>query len=523
MNILKKLLSQSEKIDDIYRQNLPPEKAEKLGLYNSLKAGQIALARQNPSAFIEYAIPHEKTGKPIINAPFHREWQSFLSSVRWGVIIAPVEHGKSYQISVGRILWELGINPDLRILLIGRNEAMAKKSLRFIRQQIEYNHRVHEVFPHLRKGTKKGDQWSDTDITIARSYSSRDPSVQARGSGSTNILSSRLDLIVYDDGLDIQNTNTQYARDKEEEWFDTVAVSRLVDDYKNNIFGRIFAIGTPFNEDDLLHRLVKRPGWRFLRYSAVENSEDDSALWRPIWPEVWPLKRLLDRQKITTVTAFARTLLCCVLDTASRRFKRSWLDHMLWLGRGRGFLKRAPTQNGVTLPCFTGLDPGIGKKRSDALSCIFTVAVDSYGRRIIVDIRSGHWTGPEMLDECKYVGEQFGSEIFVEGNAAQRWMAEFGNEIGLICRAVNTGRDKWDEQAGVESLAILMRAGLIVAPSSDEAEAVEPEVKEWIDECYSYDPSIHTGDRLMASWICDKGVREYLAPRIDHISDATYR
>jgi len=500
------------------------EAATKLKLYQAMKARLIAEARRDPSAFIEYVLANEKTGKAIKNADFHREWQAFLSECRWGVIIAAVEHGKSIQVSVGRILWEIGTNPDLRILLIGRNAAAAEKSLRLIKQQILYNKRLHEVFPNLRKSGRKGDLWTSSDIVVEREGYSRDPSIQARGMGSLSILGSRLDFVVFDDGLDLDNTRTQLARDKAEDWWDTVVFSRLVDDYETQTFGRVFAIGTPFDNDDLLHRLAGRKGWRLAHYSAVENPDDPPGQWRPIWPRVWPLQRLLDKRDGMTITAFARTLLCKVLDDATRRFKLAWLKHMKWLGRGRTFMRSAPTEHGRPMKCFTGLDIGIGKKKTDAESVLTTLAVMKNGRRIIVDIDSGHWTGPEILDKCEQKATWFDCEIMVEGNAAQRFIAEFAVAYkGLFATAVNTGKEKWSDVFGVESLAVLMKHGFFVAPSGPEGNEPPAEVEELCRECYDFNPEQHTGDRVMSLWVADKAVREHLAPRTESASDHAYR
>jgi len=55
----------------------------------------IAEARVNCAKFIEFAIPHEKTGKPVRNQPFHEEWHRHLDSHDYAVLVAPVEHAKA--------------------------------------------------------------------------------------------------------------------------------------------------------------------------------------------------------------------------------------------------------------------------------------------------------------------------------------------------------------------------------------------------------------------------------------------
>ncbi len=109
----------------------------------------IRKARANPSAFIEYALPHEKTGRPVRNAPFHVEWQEFLTANRLAVLIAPIEHAKTQQVAVGRVIWELGSNPSLRVGIYSNTAEQAEKILRQIRTHIERNPLVRKVFPRL--------------------------------------------------------------------------------------------------------------------------------------------------------------------------------------------------------------------------------------------------------------------------------------------------------------------------------------------------------------------------------------
>ena len=59
------------------------------------RRAEIDAARERPEAFIEYAIPHERTGRRIVNAQHHLEWHAFLNTHRLAVLWAPVEHGKT--------------------------------------------------------------------------------------------------------------------------------------------------------------------------------------------------------------------------------------------------------------------------------------------------------------------------------------------------------------------------------------------------------------------------------------------
>ena len=499
------------------------------------RQADILRARRDPAFFVEYAIPHEKTGKKITNAPFHWEWHDFFSRVEYGVISASVELGKSFQIGVGRVLWEVGDDTELRCILVGSNEKAARKGLRFIKQHITHNPKVRAVFPHLRRSTRPGDPWSASDITVERKSIARDPTIQARSVGSTDVLGSRLDLALLDDLLNEDNTRTKAARDKLHAWLDDTIITRIEDDMEGerDKFGRVFFIGNPWNSDDLIARLPRLPGWEVMTTPAVENPDDPPEHWRPTWPAKWPLRRLHKRREKMLPHSFARKYLCRVLSDDVRRFSKAWLDHMFAQGAGRILLRQQPRTQGVPLRCFTGVDFGIGKKKGAAKTVFFTIAIEARPpfRRIVVGIEAGRWRGPDILKRAAVISRRFDSELCTESNAAQEWMGEFAEDFeGLPVLQLNTGKNKWSEEFGVESIAVEMKGGLWIAPAGNGGPAMGTtttwpteyeELAEWAQECYDFDPESHTGDRLMAAWKALEGARLWLADRFQESNHMT--
>jgi hypothetical protein len=74
----------------------------------AMEALRVMEAREDCSKFIEYVLTHEETGADLRNAPLHERWQNEIEENRFAVIMAAVEHAKSQQIAVGRVLYELG-------------------------------------------------------------------------------------------------------------------------------------------------------------------------------------------------------------------------------------------------------------------------------------------------------------------------------------------------------------------------------------------------------------------------------
>lgn len=478
--------------------------------------------RSGADCFIEYAIPHELTNEPIENGQHHLDWHDHLSSNRFAVILAPVGHGKTQQIAVGRVLYELGRNPNLRIGLISNAAEAAEKILGLISQHVLENPRVLEVFPHLRPAPReKKLPWKSNAITFDRSSLSKDPSIQAFGAGGP-VVGSRLDLIVLDDVLDFDNTLTPEQCKKIVNWFDTTVYTRLPPGDRTS---RIWCIGTPWNREDLLHVLKGRPAWADTTCSAVLNPRAPQSEWIPLWSDVVSAEDLREKWENMTPHAFARKFLCQVRDDASRRFQDAWIKLCLRKGRGRRLLARAPLQylGGPQLACFTGVDLGVGEDEDHDLSCLFTIAME-HGRRSVIDIQSGRWTGPEIVTRIQWVYHRFNSIVAVESNAAQDYIRQFSAEKSIPTIAMFTGKNKHHEDFGIESIAVELRAGMWIIPSNDACEADDDEVKAWIEEMDNYlpGPKHHTGDRLMASWHAREISRQH-GGQIASVQNVQYR
>lgn len=479
------------------------------------KRSQLIKARTRCEDFLEYAIRDEETGGILRNAPFHKEWQQFLRANKRATLVAPVEHGKTQQF-VGLIIHMLGNNPNARIAVISNTADQAEKMLRQVRTHIESNPRVHEVFPNLRPSPKTVDPWHSTMITVERSTIAKDPSVQSHGVfGPIN--GSRLDCIILDDVLSFDNTRTEEQRKKLLDWFDTTVFTRST---KNS---RIYAIGTPWHPEDFLHDLEQRPGFASKRYCAVENPLASRKDWVPIWPAQWSTARLIDRQDNMLDTHFSRKYLTQARMDETSRFKEEWMRWMAALGKGRTFEAQQPMAQGNVRPlrCYTGVDLGVGTKEENALTVLFTLAQMDNGRRLIVNIESGHWKAPEIIDRLESHYRRFDSTIMVESNGAQKFIVDMALDKSIPVEAFHTGNDKWDPEWGVESLAVEMRNRLWVMPSGTAGDRVPDEGKQFFRNCLNFNPTEHTGDHLMAAWLARECMRAHGLPmthRIDTLS-----
>ncbi len=485
-------------------------------------------AKASPNAFCQFVLRDERSGKPIKQAPMHEAWHELLTKHDRLCLWSHVEGGKTSQVAIGRVLYELGLDPSLRIAVISNTSSLAEKMVRQLGQYIAKSNELHEVFPHLVPTTDPSLPWKSRALTVERTgIGGKDPSIQACGVHG-NIIGSRVDLFVFDDILDFENTHTPVPRDDVYRWVRNV-MGRGTGNY------RAWFVGNAWHPDDAMHRLEK-DGYIGKRFPVVSAAGDIT------WPQIWPMERI-ERAKGPDglgPAEFARQLMCQARDDTSARFKREWIDKCIEAGRGLPFVENIEqlwdepdyalddaeraqmeaakeaiwrlTGRGAVV---TGVDLAVSKQDSSDLTVLFTIYIDiATGARRVLNIRSGHWSGPEIINEIETCYRDFGGVFIVENNAAQDYIRQFLAERNTNVPVVpfTTGRNKAHPEFGVESLATEMSGGKWLIPSTkgrDGKHTMHKEVLEWISELLYYDPREHTGDRVMASWFAREGARKF--------------
>lgn len=213
-------------------------------------------ARYDPAAFCSYVLRDEKTGKPIMMQPMHEDWHSLYTYHSRLLIWKFVEAGGSYQMTVGRTLWELGRNPSLRIVIFSKSHEFAQQAVVNIAKYIDYSQELHSVFPHLKRAI--GYSWTMNTLFVERPVLSRHPSVMALALHG-QILGQRIDRLHGDDVVNYENAYSPANRADTYRWFKSTLTGRMTEDSK------ICLIGNPWHEDDLLSKLANEPGWKAVK------------------------------------------------------------------------------------------------------------------------------------------------------------------------------------------------------------------------------------------------------------------
>lgn len=448
----------------------------------------IELARENFEFFCEYVMKDERSGLPITLAPMHRAWIRVLNeNNRRTLIWSSVRSGKTTLLTIANAAWRLGRNPNLRIMIASNVLGIASKILGLISSLITENEDYRRVFPHIKPALNAS--WTSTEITVRRRPGIKDPSVRAVGAG-VSIVSARVDYLICDDILDMDNTHTEASRDLIKTWFELIATGRLEDD------ASVLLVGTAYHPKDLYHVLAENdPTIRAVRFPILNRKGESN------WPERWS-PEVIERTKIEMQPVnFARNCLCRARADESAEFKQAWIDAALNRGRGMTMirsLREIPRGTHI----FVGVDLAASKKHRSDQTIFFTFAQDDTGARRLLNIEAGKWDFPEIRARFISHGERYDPDFAIETNAAQSYVFQQLRATTKlrVFSHTTTGTLKQDPVYGVLGLADELDRGDWIFPSSKNGKAVDPELIRFIAEMLFFNPKGHTGDRLMACW-----------------------
>ena len=167
------------------------------------------------------------------------------------LVLYPRGHQKSMMIAY-YVAWRVVNQPEITIIYASATAALSEAQLSIIKQILE-SPVVTKYFPDLiHKDVGKRNMWRNESIAVdhPRRYKEavRDPTVKAVGMGA-NIVGFHADLIVLDDVVVQDNTESKIDREKVKTWY-SLLTSVL------NPSGTIRAVGTRYHPEDLWGALV---------------------------------------------------------------------------------------------------------------------------------------------------------------------------------------------------------------------------------------------------------------------------
>ena len=195
----------------------------------------------------------------------------------------PPEHAKSMTVSIDYITYRICTDPNIRIKVVSKTQAMAKEFLYAVKQRLtspSYSELQRRYAPA--DGFKAtADKWTADSIYLERDSGEKDPTLQALGIGG-QIYGARADLIILDDTVTLANAG-EY--EKQIRWIQQEVLTRV------GPTGKILVVGTRVDPVDLYREIRNddrypegRSPWTYLAMPAVLDFDDDASKWVTLWP-----------------------------------------------------------------------------------------------------------------------------------------------------------------------------------------------------------------------------------------------
>lgn len=496
-------------------------------------------AKSDRRAFFDFVMRAEKTRLPIACAPHQRVVFDFIEAHRYCVLRLPV--GTSKTTICGSIgLHLLGSNPASRGAIISATQLQAMKPLSMMADYIGHDPggsdgsaELRMVFPHLRRSPRKVDSWSQSELTVDRPAGIRDASVVAVGVDGA-LAGARLDWLIIDDILNDENTRTKESCTKIAHWVGNTVLPRVEPED-----GRVIVCNTPWSTLDITYALEKPlpdgPAWPSLTMDVDGNifllncddfdtpdirpsmragevyrlaaNDPDPFETRPLWEARYSAAKIAELASKTLPHHFNMLYRCIVRDDETARCKTSWIQQCKESGKGLGVAY--PSTYSGNNPTFTGVDLAVGQGKRNDLTALFTFEQLPDGKRKVLDIDIGQWDAPTIVDKVLEKTRRFKSIARVESNAAQQYLIQFIRQRNASApiKSHVTGMNKVDPRFGIEGLFLELQNNAWIIPC-DAAGRVHRNTQRWIDDCTGYDPTKHTGDTLIASWLAREQARD---------------
>ena len=191
-------------------------------------------------------------------------------------------NAKTTTITIDYVTYRICLNPNIRVIVVSKTQAMAKKFLYAIKKRLTDRQFAHLQAVFAPEGGFKGTgEWSQNRIYVGHADSGeKDPTVEALGIGG-QIYGVRADLIILDDVADVGNA---HEFEKQITWLTQDVESRIKG-------GTVIVVGTRVGVQDIYSELMNgerylsgTSPWTRLAQPAVLRYADDPADWVTLWP-----------------------------------------------------------------------------------------------------------------------------------------------------------------------------------------------------------------------------------------------
>lgn len=460
---------------------------------------------ENIHLFAWWLYPHHITLETPL---FHREILDMVSTSKKHIAIAaPRGHAKSTVVGLVYASWMVLYQKHHFILLVSDTYTQSVEFVNTIKMELESNIRIRWLF-----GDQQSNFWRDGVFITTGNVK-----VMARAQGQKirglKFRQYRPDLLIFDDLENDESVRTYEQRRKLADWFGRAALPALAKD------GRAVVIGTILHHDSLLSNMINNKGefssWGTLMYKAITMLPDGTE--QALWVEHLNLEILHRMKSDPEFDGFLGSIVFSQeyqnepFSAEDAVFKSEWLEEAKRKGTDRALINNFiyDTWDLGYMVIAGGVDLAISKKDGSDYTAMAVIGQTREGMKLPLWLSRDKLTPAETKAKIVSLNERYNpSVIIVESNAYQMSMAiDLADTTSVPVKAYTTGKEKYDIEIGVNSLAIDFENGKWIFPYTYK----DPYTQNMIDilcgELLDY-PSGHSGDMLMALWFSVQGLRQ---------------
>lgn len=302
------------------------------------------------------------------------------------IIVVPPQHGKSELASIRFPAWFLGRNPRKRVMACSYGLTLARDFSYKSRNVMADANRW--PFPNVRLADDRATS-TEWDTDQGGGYS---------GSGMRGVLTGKgCDLLVIDDavkGDEAADSPTQ--RDATWEWYTSTAYPRV------RAGGAIVVIGTRWNQDDLIGRLLDAQEnggdqWEVLHLPAICDSEDDPLgrkIGEVLWPEVYTAEEINKKKANMSGRMFTAQYQGRPTELEGGTFKETWWQ--------RYTPQTLPKMAKAEILVDSAFKTGVANDYS-----VFALwGTDGLGKAYLLHVWRGKWEFPDLIRKGHEVHEK---------------------------------------------------------------------------------------------------------------------
>jgi hypothetical protein len=378
--------------------------------------------------------------------------------------------------------WLLVRDPNLRILVLAADLALAKKMVRTVKRIVERHRLTQDLRP------ERADQWAAEQFTVNRRLELRDPSMLARGIGA-NVTGSRADVVICDDVEVPRTSGTAAKREELRERLSEI-------DYVLVPGGLQLYVGTPHSYYTIYADAPRAEAGETRPFlSGFERFELPilDAQGASAWPERFTPEAIARIRRASGPNKFRSQMMLEPADVADGRLDpdrlRPYEAELDYAETRGGATLRLEGRRLVSASCWW--DPAWGGRDTGDGSVVAVVFGDGEGRQWLHRLRylSVERSDPadEATQQCRevarFLAEMHLSQVGVETNGLGRFLpALLRKELavqGVSATVVEQASTRPKHERIIEAFDALLAAGALAVHRGVWRTPFIREMREW--------------------------------------------